>query len=163
MSPLTIEDVRSRSTITVEEAADLLGIGRKLAYDAVNSGELPAIKIGTKLLVVVPKLLQILGVDEDANRGLEAGRAVLDRCHAAAEERARQAAEDRQLGRGVTRNPFATPESIAADEKANDALWSRRAELERQGRPPRPQPTAWVGDVSRRRGGTQPSPYRNKD
>jgi len=32
---------------TVEEAAELLGIGRNLAYDGVRSGEIPAVRIGT--------------------------------------------------------------------------------------------------------------------
>ena len=38
-------------TITVEEAAALLGIGRGLAYDKCRSGELPTIRIGRRLLV----------------------------------------------------------------------------------------------------------------
>lgn len=38
-------------TVTVEEAAKLLGIGRQLAYEKVKAREIPAIKIGRRLLV----------------------------------------------------------------------------------------------------------------
>ncbi len=38
-------------TITVEEAARLLGIGRSLAYEAARCGELPAIRVGRRLLI----------------------------------------------------------------------------------------------------------------
>jgi excisionase family DNA binding protein len=43
-----------RLTLTVEEAAVILGISRAFAYDAVRRGEIPAIKIGRRILV--PKL-----------------------------------------------------------------------------------------------------------
>jgi excisionase family DNA binding protein len=42
-----------RLTVTVEEAARLLGIGRNSAYEAVRRGEIPAIRIGKRF--VVPK------------------------------------------------------------------------------------------------------------
>jgi excisionase family DNA binding protein len=42
-----------RQTVTVEEAAKALGIGRAAAYDAVKRGEIPAIRIGRR--VVVPR------------------------------------------------------------------------------------------------------------
>ena len=50
-----------RLTLTVEEAAKLLGIGRQLAYDRVKTGEIPAIRIGRRLLVprrALEKLLE---------------------------------------------------------------------------------------------------------
>jgi excisionase family DNA binding protein len=40
-----------RLTLTIEETAKLLGIGRQLAYDRVKTGEIPVIKIGRRLLV----------------------------------------------------------------------------------------------------------------
>jgi excisionase family DNA binding protein len=40
-----------RLTLTVEETAKLLGIGRQLAYDRVKTGEIPSIKIGRRILV----------------------------------------------------------------------------------------------------------------
>jgi excisionase family DNA binding protein len=42
---------RERLTLTVEEAAAVLGISRAFAYDAVRRGEIPAIKIGRRILV----------------------------------------------------------------------------------------------------------------
>jgi len=38
-------------TLTVEETAKLLGIGRNLCYDRVKTGEIPVIKVGRRLLV----------------------------------------------------------------------------------------------------------------
>jgi excisionase family DNA binding protein len=40
-----------RRTLTVEEAARELGIGRNTAYLAVRRGEIPTISIGRRLLV----------------------------------------------------------------------------------------------------------------
>ena len=40
-----------RETLTVEQAAKVLGIGRGTAYEAVRAGELPAIRIGKRLVV----------------------------------------------------------------------------------------------------------------
>jgi excisionase family DNA binding protein len=40
-----------RRTMTVPEVADLLGISRNSAYDAVKAGQIPAVKIGKRLLV----------------------------------------------------------------------------------------------------------------
>jgi len=48
-------------TLTVEEAAKVLGIGRNLCYDRVKTGEIPVIKIGKRLLVprrALEKLLE---------------------------------------------------------------------------------------------------------
>ena len=49
-----------RSTMTVEEAAVVLGISRTSAYECVRRGELRAIRLGRRLLVprlVVDQLL----------------------------------------------------------------------------------------------------------
>jgi len=40
-----------RLTLTIEETAKLLGIGRQLAYDRAKTGEILVIKIGRRLLV----------------------------------------------------------------------------------------------------------------
>jgi excisionase family DNA binding protein len=50
-----------RKTLTVEEAAEALGIGRTLAYEAVRRGEIPTIRIGRRLLVPRAALAQLLG------------------------------------------------------------------------------------------------------
>jgi excisionase family DNA binding protein len=47
-------------TLTVEEAAELLGIGRNSAYEAIKRGELRAVRIGRRLLVPRQALFQML-------------------------------------------------------------------------------------------------------
>ncbi|MEA3442193.1 MAG: helix-turn-helix domain-containing protein [Chloroflexota bacterium] len=55
-----------RLTITVEEAARLLGISRGLAYQMAREHKLPAIRLGKKRIVVpkhaIEKLLEEPGV-----------------------------------------------------------------------------------------------------
>ena len=51
-----------RATITVSEAADILGIGRSAAYEAVARGEIPAIRVGRRLLVPLARLYALLGI-----------------------------------------------------------------------------------------------------
>lgn len=50
----------TRRTVTVEEAGQLLGIGRNQAYEAVRRGDIPSIKIGKRLLVPKPALDKML-------------------------------------------------------------------------------------------------------
>jgi hypothetical protein len=54
-------DWRAKATVTVEEAAGILGLGRASAYTAANKGDLPTIQIGRRLLVPVARLRQMLG------------------------------------------------------------------------------------------------------
>lgn len=42
---------RDRQTLSVDEAARLLGIGRSSAYEAVRRGEIPTLRIGRRILV----------------------------------------------------------------------------------------------------------------
>jgi excisionase family DNA binding protein len=44
---------RERLTLTVEEAGELLGISRALAYEMARTGRLPALRFGKR--IVVPK------------------------------------------------------------------------------------------------------------
>jgi excisionase family DNA binding protein len=47
-------NVRSnRVTMSVEEVAEVLGIGRASAYAAVKSGQIPALRIGHRLVVPI--------------------------------------------------------------------------------------------------------------
>ena len=46
-----IAPLEDRLTLTVEEAAALLGISRAFAYEAVTRGEIPSIRIGRRILV----------------------------------------------------------------------------------------------------------------
>ena len=54
------EKEAQRRTVTVQEAAKILGIGRDQAYNAARLGQLPVIKIGKRLLVSVPALERML-------------------------------------------------------------------------------------------------------
>jgi len=64
--------VRVSATLTVSEAARLLGIGRNLAYEtAARDGEIagvPVLRIGRRLLIPLARLLEVLGLDHDSTR-----------------------------------------------------------------------------------------------
>jgi excisionase family DNA binding protein len=48
-------------TLTVDEAAKLLGVSRGTAYEAARRGQLPTIRLGRRLLVPRARLLELLG------------------------------------------------------------------------------------------------------
>ncbi len=48
---MTPASAPERLTMTVEEAARLLGIGRTAAYQAVGNGDLPSVRIGGRILI----------------------------------------------------------------------------------------------------------------
>jgi excisionase family DNA binding protein len=52
--------VETRQTMTIEEAAKVLGIGRNSAYEAARRGDLPVIRLGRRLLVPRSALEQLL-------------------------------------------------------------------------------------------------------
>jgi excisionase family DNA binding protein len=56
-----------RRTVTVKEAATILGVGRNKAYEAARSGEIPTIRIGKRLLVPLTALERLLAVEVGAN------------------------------------------------------------------------------------------------
>lgn len=60
VTTMTLADVAGRDTISVEEAGRILGIGRKTAYEAVQRGEIPALRIGRRLLVPTHRLRALL-------------------------------------------------------------------------------------------------------
>lgn len=47
-------------TITVERAGQLLGISRGLAYDLVRRGEIPAIRLGRRVVVPANAIDELL-------------------------------------------------------------------------------------------------------
>ncbi len=49
-----------KKTLTVPEAAEVLGIGRAAAYEAARTGEIPTIKIGKRILVPLVALERLL-------------------------------------------------------------------------------------------------------
>lgn len=51
----------TRLTVTVAEAAEVLGISRRLVYDAINRNELRAISIGRRLVIPRAEIERLLG------------------------------------------------------------------------------------------------------
>lgn len=49
-------------TMTIEDAAKLLGLSRSSAYRAARRGELPTLRFGRRLVVPTGRLLTLLGV-----------------------------------------------------------------------------------------------------
>lgn len=47
----TTDEHETRQTLSVEQAAQRLGIGRSLAYVMVREGQIPAIKLGKRYLI----------------------------------------------------------------------------------------------------------------
>lgn len=60
--PSLLTQVAEEATITIEQTAELLGLGRTAAYEAARRGEFPTRRLGRRIVVPVPALLQWLGV-----------------------------------------------------------------------------------------------------
>ena len=57
---LTLEELANKTTISVEQAANIIGISRQAGYDAVNRGELPSLCIGRCKRVLAAPLYRML-------------------------------------------------------------------------------------------------------
>jgi excisionase family DNA binding protein len=55
-----------RLTISVEEAGRLLGISRGLAYELVNRGDIPSVRLGRRIVVPRRALDRLLDLPDDA-------------------------------------------------------------------------------------------------
>ena len=64
--PIGLDDIETRLTLSVEEVAALLGLGRTATYEAARRGEIPCRKLGRRVIVPVPALLEWLGVSAPA-------------------------------------------------------------------------------------------------
>jgi excisionase family DNA binding protein len=53
-------------TLTVEEAARMLGISRNSAFRAVQRGQLPSIRIGRRILVPRARLAALIAASTEA-------------------------------------------------------------------------------------------------
>lgn len=60
MQRLSLAEIQGRSTLTVEETARLLGIGRSSAYSSVRRGEIPSLRLGKRIVVPVGALMRAL-------------------------------------------------------------------------------------------------------
>jgi excisionase family DNA binding protein len=54
-----------RLTLSVTEAAEMIGISRALAYDLVARGELPSVRLGHRVVVPKASLLAMFGASAD--------------------------------------------------------------------------------------------------
>jgi excisionase family DNA binding protein len=62
-TPFSLDQLAGKATITIEQTAQVLRLGRTAAYDAARRGELPTRRLGRRLLVPVPALLEWLGAN----------------------------------------------------------------------------------------------------
>ena len=51
-------------TLSVEHAARLIGISRTTAYRMVQSGELPAVRVGRRVLILKKPVMEMLEAEE---------------------------------------------------------------------------------------------------
>jgi len=58
----------TRQTLSVAEAAEVLGISRAHAYDCVRSGELPSITLGRRVVIPLRALDELLDGRAPATR-----------------------------------------------------------------------------------------------
>lgn len=55
-----------RLTVTVTEAAKLLGVSRAMAYECVHTGEIPSVRLGARILVPRHRLVALLDGEAEA-------------------------------------------------------------------------------------------------
>lgn len=67
---MNLDDLHGRLTITVPEAGEVLGIGRAAAYAAADSGDIPTLRVGRRLIVPVARLRAMLGETEPVGEGV---------------------------------------------------------------------------------------------
>lgn len=63
-----LDELTAQATITVEQDAKVLGLGRTAAYEAARRGEFPTRRLGRRVVVPVPALLEWLGARLGAPR-----------------------------------------------------------------------------------------------
>lgn len=59
---IRMEDLSDRAVISVDEFARVIGISRTAAYDAAKRGEFPVRRLGRRLFVPVPALMEWFGL-----------------------------------------------------------------------------------------------------
>jgi excisionase family DNA binding protein len=60
-----MEHLDHQLTLTVPEAARVLGISRSMAYEAVRRGEIPVLRFGRRVIVPRAALMKMLGEEVD--------------------------------------------------------------------------------------------------
>ncbi len=57
---VALVDHQKRFVVSVPEAAEMLGISRRLAYDLVAWGDLPALRLGGRIVILLRPLERML-------------------------------------------------------------------------------------------------------
>jgi excisionase family DNA binding protein len=65
---IAVERSELPATISVAQAAELLGVSRRAAYRAVAAGQLPALRLGRRIHIPTAPLLAMLGVSPEEHR-----------------------------------------------------------------------------------------------
>jgi excisionase family DNA binding protein len=60
IAAIALDDLDHRITLTIEETASLLGLGRTATYEAARRGQIPARRLGRRVVVPVPALIEWL-------------------------------------------------------------------------------------------------------
>ena len=63
IAAIALDDLDHRITLTIEETASLLGLGRTATYEAARRGQIPSRRLGRRVVVPVPALLEWLSSD----------------------------------------------------------------------------------------------------
>jgi excisionase family DNA binding protein len=61
---VALVDHQERFVVSVPEAAGMLGVSRRLVYDLVARGELPALRLGGRIVILLRPLERMLGGDQ---------------------------------------------------------------------------------------------------
>jgi len=60
IAAIALDDLDHRITLTIKETASLLGLGRTATYEAARRGQIPSRRLGRRVVVPVPALLEWL-------------------------------------------------------------------------------------------------------
>jgi excisionase family DNA binding protein len=73
-SPTSLPDPLQHPTLGVDAVAAILGIDRKTVYAAINSGELPCLRVGRRILVSTAWLAARIAPDSERLAGSRSPR-----------------------------------------------------------------------------------------
>jgi hypothetical protein len=65
----TIDDLRPYATCSAEVTAGFLDLSRGSTYAAIRRGEIPSLRFGNRIVVPVPRLLELVGLSPETPVG----------------------------------------------------------------------------------------------
>jgi len=63
--PLSVDELRRRPTITVQEYARFIGVSKGTVYEAAARGEVRCLRLGSRILIPTVPILAELGYSAD--------------------------------------------------------------------------------------------------